>query len=242
MADTPTPKKAATKRKPTARKTPAKATAKVSTEPNPPVEEAPTGPPNPPVEEAPSGPSNPPVVAESKRRFVRNLSGAPFRMKLLRHASGERGIQLKPRGERGDIAPLEEGDLTDMILRDNHSLGLIEIITEGEATSTMMKQTTNQQAVHPALAALKNSQGEDGLTMSVGQSDAEVGVTVATLEDGQVVFERGKLGPEIRRPGESPGTPDNIPGGEPGRSPANEQPSFLSDLRSKTTVNPPQQG
>lgn len=176
-------------------------------------------------------------------RYVRNTSGAPFRMKLSRHAPGQRGIQLKPRGERGDIAPLEEGDMEDMILRDNLNLGLVEIITSNEATNAMGKQTTNRQAVHPALAALKNEKGEGNMTLNVEQSFEDQGVTVATLEDGQVVFDRGKGGPNIRRqPGEAPGVPANIPGAEPGHAPANEPASFLSDLRSKTTVNPTQKG
>lgn len=175
-------------------------------------------------------------------RYVRNMSGAPFRMKLNRHMPGQRGIALKPRGERGDIAPLEDDDMEDMILRDNLNLGLVEIITSSEATGAMSKQTINQQAVHPALAALKNSKGKDGMTLNVEQSFEDQGVTVATLEDGQVVFERGKGGPDIvrRQPGEAPGVPANIPGSEPGISPANESASFLSDLRASTTVNDPQ--
>lgn len=181
--------------------------------------------------------------AVSLVRYIRNMSGAPFRMKLGRHTAGQRGIQLKPRGERGDIAPLEDGDMEDMILRDNLNLGLIEIITSNEAIGAMGKQTINQQAVHPALAALKNSQGEGGMTLNVEKSFEDQGVTVAQLEDGQVVFDKGQRGqPTIRRqPGESPGVPANIPGAEPGHAPANEPASFLSDLRSKTTVNPPQQ-
>lgn len=177
-------------------------------------------------------------------RYVRNLSGAPFRIKLGRHTAGQRGIQLKPRGERGDMAPLEPNDIEDMILRDNLSLGLIEIITSSEATGAMSKQTVNQQSVHPALAALKNEKGDGGLTLNVEKSFEDQGIVVAQLEDGQIAFERGKAGPNIvrRQPGESPGTPANIPGAEPGHAPANESASFLSDLRSKTTVNPTQQG
>lgn len=184
--------------------------------------------------------------AEAKQtRYVRNRSGAPFRMKLSRHTSGQAGIALKPRGERGDIAPLEPGDLEDIIVRDNAQLGLIEIITEAEALGAMGKQTTNQQAVHPALAALRNSQGEEGMTLApMQQSFEEQGITVAKLEDGQIAFEKDGLGRDTsnikRQPGESPGVPANIPGAEPGHSPANEAPSFLSDLRSKTTVNPPE--
>ncbi len=180
--------------------------------------------------------------ARAIRRYVRNMSGAPFRMKLNRHAPGQRGIQLTPRGTRGDIAPIEPEDTSDMILQDNLALGLIEIITSAEASNTMAKQTTNQQAVHPALAALRNEKGDAGLTLNVDKSMEEQGIVVAQLEDGQIAFERGKGGPNIvrRQPGESPGTPANIPGSEPGHAPANESPSFLSDLRKNTTVNPVQ--
>lgn len=182
--------------------------------------------------------------AQSQVRYVRNRSGAPFRMKLGRHTGGQPGISLKPRGERGDISPLESGDLEDMILRDNLALGLVEIITETEAVRATGKQTTNQQTAHPALAALRNEQGEGGMTLAPMQkSFDEQGIAVAQLEDGQIAFERDKRGRETikRQPGEAPGVPANIPGAEPGNAPANESPSFLSDLRSKTTVNPPQQ-
>lgn len=181
---------------------------------------------------------------DNQKRYVRNMSGAPFRMKLSRHTGGQHGIALKPRGERGDISPLEDGDLEDMILRDNMALGLIEIVTESEAHGAMSKQTTNQQAVHPALAALRNEKGDGGMTLNVDKSMEEQGIVVAQLEDGQIAFERGKGGPNIvrRQPGESPGTPANIPGSEPGHAPANESASFLSDLRDKTSVNPTQRG
>lgn len=223
MANTPNPKKkpAVTRTRKTAvRKTPTPAASNVDPPVIPPVE---TGP-----------------------RYVRNLSGAPFRMKLNRHTPGQQGIQLKPRGERGDMAPLEEVDYQDPILSDNTSLGLVEIITQHEATNAMGKQTINQRAVHPALAALRNENDEEGLTLNVQRQADEDSIVVAELDNGEIAFERqtpGK-GAEIKRParapGESPGTPANIPGAEPGHSPANESATFLSDLRDKTKVNPVQ--
>ncbi len=238
MADTPTPKKPAAKRaprKPAVKKT---ATPKpVATEPE--------------ITEAQREEVRREYIellkeeqaqAANQKRYVRNMSGAPFRMKLTRHSGGQQGIALKPRGERGDISPLEANDLEDMILRDNLALGLIEIITEMEAHGAMGKQTTNQQAVHPALAALRNEKGQDGMVLNVDKSMEEQGIVVAQLEDGQIAFERGKGGPNIvrRQPGEAPGVPANIPGAEPGNAPANEAATFLSDLRSNAIVNPTQ--
>jgi hypothetical protein len=220
MTDTPVPKKPAAKRtrKAPAKKTPAKKAS--ASEPIAPVE----------------------TPQEEQRLFIRNMSGVPFRIKLHRHTAGQGGIQLKPRGERGDISPLEKGDTDDIVLKDNIALGLIELVAELYAIQAIEKQSTNQQAPHSALAALRNEKGEGGLTVSMEKSAEEQGVTVASLEDGQIVFDPGKGGPSIRRPGEAPGVPANIPGAEPGIRPANEEASFLSDLRKNVQVNPVQKG
>ena len=126
------------------------------------------------TEEAPTGPW-----------FVRNLRNVEFRMRLDRQKSGTKSTTLKPRGSRGDLVKLQPEDLEDDNLIANVELGIIEIIPLGEAKAVLAKQATNQQqAVHPAMAMLRNELGKP-YDPSAIRTEAEFnsqGVVVAHLQ------------------------------------------------------------
>jgi hypothetical protein len=96
----------------------------------------------------------------------------------------KRATELKPRGQRGDMLRLEPQDLNDPELITQVEYGLIEIITEAQARDIIRKQAHNvQQAIHPAMAALRNELGEEYAQDAV-RVDVEYnsqGVTVAQL-------------------------------------------------------------
>lgn len=153
------------------------------------------------------------------KKFVRNATGYGYRNRLERQQDQKNALTLEPRGRRGDLAPLQPGDLEDPGLAADIAQGLLEVITEGEAKEILSKQTTNQQAVHPALASLRNEKGEEYPedALKVVESYEDQGTTVAELEDGQIVIDRGTGA--IRRtrpPGAAPGTPAGIPGADYG--------------------------
>lgn len=108
-------------------------------------------------------------------RNLRNLHVSVFPQK--------RRVELAPRGQRNDLAPLEKGDLSDAgFLADKDVL--FEIITQGEADKVTAKQATNiQQARHPALDMIRNDKGEryeDGAVKMEQNSEAQ-GKVVADL-------------------------------------------------------------
>ena len=171
--------------------------------------------------------------AEPEQLFVRNNYHTDFSLRLDRH-EGKRRIELKPRGQRGDFSPIQKADLSDPALIANVNIGVIEVITAGEAAEVATKQTTNQQKVHPALAVLRNELGEEYAQDAVKTEIPfeQQGVVVAELEDGNVVMERGGIRRK-RGPGEGPGTPDYVAGAETQHAPAGEEPAFLSDLAAR---------
>lgn len=91
--------------------------------------------------------------------WVRNAYPAPFSIRLERHDKKKR-IELKARGQRGDLFPLNEGDIDDPTLQQNLTTGLIEIIPDGEAKNIVSKQTMNLQREHVPIAILRNEKGE----------------------------------------------------------------------------------
>lgn len=136
--------------------------------------------------------SKPATRRPPQKKFLRNTTGVEFRIRLDRHGKDGRPLLLQPRGMRGDIAPLQKDDLSDAILLDNVALGYVELITEAEAKSAIHKQATNRQASHPALAALRTETGEEYPEGAVKVEEVfeDQGEVVATLDDGQVVFDR----------------------------------------------------
>lgn len=91
--------------------------------------------------------------------WVRNAYNAPFSLRLERQDKKKR-IELKARGQRGDMFPLQEGDLDDPTLQSNLNTKLIEIIPNGEAKNVLSKQTMNLQREHVPIAILRNEKGE----------------------------------------------------------------------------------
>jgi hypothetical protein len=141
-------------------------------------------------EPAPSNPAqeavlNPePDPAQPQVFYARNL-GSVTRFRLSRQQDKtKRATELKPRGQRGDMLRLEPQDLNDPELITQVEYGLIEIITEAQARDIIRKQAHNvQQAIHPAMAALRNELGEEYAQDAV-HVDVEYnsqGITVAQL-------------------------------------------------------------
>jgi hypothetical protein len=181
-----------------------------------------------------------PAPVENTQKYIRNLYGSLVRVKFSRHTPAERGIILQPRGQRGDLSPVSAEDLNDPVFLDNQG-SLFELVDGDQAREIVGKQTTNQQAIHPALSALRNEKNEEyeQKVVTVDESFEKQGVTVAQLEDGQVVV--NSEGIQRRKRGEAPGTPDYIAGADVNHATAGEEASYLSDLRKSTQVDPPRQ-
>lgn len=116
--------------------------------------------------------------------YVRNGTRTQFNIRLDRQTE-KRRIQLKPRGEPGDLHPLKDEDLNDPVLRQNVGLGLCEVIPAGEAADIVNNQTHNMgNRVHTPLAVLTNERGEayknGGLRVEAEFNSQ--GVTVAQLD------------------------------------------------------------
>lgn len=116
--------------------------------------------------------------------YVRNGTRTQFNIRLDRQTE-KRRLQLKPRGEPGDLHPLKDEDLNDPVLRQNVGLGLCEVIPAGEAAEIVNNQTNNMhRRVHTPLAVLTNERGEQYAQGAV-RVEAEFnsqGVTVAQLD------------------------------------------------------------
>jgi hypothetical protein len=116
--------------------------------------------------------------------YMRNLGGTT-RFRLSRQQKrGDKATELKPRGQRGDLAKLHPEDLQDPELITQVEYGLIEVITAAEAAEIIRKQATNQQAqTHPAMAALRNELGKpyEQHQIKIDPEFNSQGVTVAKL-------------------------------------------------------------
>lgn len=157
--------------------------------------------------------------------YVRNQTNCDVGLRLERQSDrSKKRVDLKPRGQRGDLQKLQEGDLDDTTLLDNVYLNVVEIITAAEAKEVVSKQSTNQQqAVHPAMASLRNELGQ-AYEQDQIKVDAEFnsqGVTVAHLNPqgggAGALPDLGKRGIDwtAARQG-TQGQPNNVgPGGNP---------------------------
>lgn len=120
--------------------------------------------------------------------YVRNLTNVPFSLRLDRQTERRR-IELKPRGNPGDMHPLEDADRKDPVLLRNMRIGAIEVLPAGEANSIMDKQTYNMgPRQHTPSVILRNAKGEE---YAQGAIKTEVefgqqGVVVATLDPNQM--------------------------------------------------------
>jgi hypothetical protein len=140
----------------------------------------------------------------STQKFVRNLYGTPLGIRL---ASGER-LDLRPRGQRGDLAPLSKEQEKDAKIILNAGV-TVEVIGEAEATKVVQGQTTNQQSYHPALQILRdsNDQPYPQQAVEVTEDPQTEGDVVALLKDGEIVTQHvpGKGQQVVRDAGRSVG-------------------------------------
>lgn len=132
--------------------------------------------------------------------YVRNLRNVEVGIRLERQqGTGKKRLELKPRGERGDIKSLQENDLSDPALLSNIELGVIEVITAAEAKIAIDKQSINeQQRVHPAMAMLRDELGNPA-TFHGADEYVDRSITVAELnpvggEYGEIEFDRQNKG------------------------------------------------
>lgn len=162
-----------------------------------------------------------PAKKKAEQLFVRNVRHVPVSVRL---DTGKR-LELRPRGQRGDCAPVTEEEMQDdKFLRNSGNL--FEVITSSEANNVIEKQTTNQQAVHPALAHIRNERNEPyEKGVVVGEEFTAEGQKVA------VVSERG----EIQR-FKAPGSVDNPLPDIPSHVPPEEAADWLA--RQKTLEGP----
>lgn len=141
---------------------------------------------------------------KSTQKFIRNIRHVPVGVRL---GTGRR-IDLNRRGERGDTAPINTEEQNDEIFLGNVGL-LFELISDEDGKKVIAKQTTNQQSVHPALAHMRNSLGEEytkGVVV-VEQSQDERPVVASIDERGMIT--------RFKAPGTSdnpiPEVPQNVP-------------------------------
>ena len=128
-------------------------------------------------------------------KYVRNLLLSPFHLRLQRQnqKDGIRRIELKPRGVRGDMHPLEPGDENDPTLAG--SLGYIEIIGFGTARKIQQGQTHNIQKTNTTLAMITNEVGEPITKLTVETEYNQQGVVVAYTDPNQrAKLEQGEFG------------------------------------------------
>lgn len=114
-------------------------------------------------------------------KWVRNLYTSPFSLRLQRQSDTKtRRIELKPRGVRGDMFPLEDGDEKDHILIAN--LGRVEIIGDGTAKRVLAGQTHNIQKTNTTLAMITNEVGEPIKRLTVETEYNQQGVVVGYID------------------------------------------------------------
>jgi hypothetical protein len=120
--------------------------------------------------------------------YVRNLTNVPFSVRLDRQTESRR-IELKARGNPGDMHPLQDDDRKDPVLLRNINIGAVEIVPAGEANEIMGKQTFNMgPRQHTPSAILRNAKGEayaDG-AIKTEIEWGQKGITVATLDPAQM--------------------------------------------------------
>jgi hypothetical protein len=139
-------------------------------------------------------------------QWVRNGLGAEYSVRLERQDKKKR-IELKPRGMRGDLFKLQDGDLEDPSLLDSVERGIVEIVGDGDAQTILSKQTKNMGRQHTALAMLRNEKGEPYAPDAI-KIEAEFnrqGVVVAQLDpniQGDKAIAKDPMGGLVR-PGDA---------------------------------------
>ena len=149
----------------------------------------------------------------STKKWVRNLRQMEVGFRLKE--SNDR-IDLKPRGYRGDMTPLNRAQLNDPQVERNEGL-LFEIITDSEAQKILEKQHINaQKAKHPALNTLRNSKDLPMEDVSLELSNEEQAILVAQLkEEGrQIHIQRSE--PEVAQEQDEAARRKDVEGPEAG--------------------------
>lgn len=93
-------------------------------------------------------------------KYIRNGYPSEQFIRLERQEDNGKRIKLSARGQRGDLFPLQDGDVDDPAIQDGLRRGLIELIGNGDAQEIIRRQTSNIQTQHVPLNTLRNSQGE----------------------------------------------------------------------------------
>lgn len=149
----------------------------------------------------------------STQKYIRNLYGSPLGLRV----SKDDRIELRPRGQRGDLVPVSKEQISKLAPNIDF---MVELISEAEAARVITSQTNNQQSYHPALIALRDPLGgeydQDDVELGVDPQDE--GETVAYLKDGDIVTERipGKGQQMVRNPPRQLGPQiiGNLPGSD----------------------------
>lgn len=123
---------------------------------------------------------------EKGPKWIRNGYNTETNVRLDRQdkSKGQRRIELKPRGQRGDMFQIKEEDLQDPTLMDSIERGIVHVIGDGDAKTILSKQTHNMNRTHTPLALLRNEQGEPYAPGAI-KVEAEFnsqGVVVAQLD------------------------------------------------------------
>ncbi len=137
-------------------------------------------------------------------KWIRSGVSSEFVLRLERQEDKRRRIELKPRGQRGDLFPLEPGDEKDQGVVTSVQAGYVELIGQSEAEEIIAHQTTNIHRVHSPLAVLTNERGErpeGGFGVKVETEHGKQGVVVGVIKPEE--SQKRGLG-EIYRPGQVP--------------------------------------
>lgn len=164
----------------------------------------------------------------STKRFIRAIY-APAGGTRITLNNGSR-FQLQPRGQIGDLAPVDKDDMNDPIYHQNKGV-MFEEISEAEAKKIMEKQSTNAQAPRQAsvLSQIRDEYGNPmKQSVKVEQPFEQQGQVVATVEDsapgrftdghqGLITRSEGGMAPDQQVVPGSQGhpqqqqVPDNVP-------------------------------
>lgn len=128
------------------------------------------------------------AARKTTQKYARNLQRVPLGIRL---DTGRR-LELKPRGERGDLLLISKDEEQDPKLMGNVDLSVIEIISAAEAKTVTDKQLTNsRQAIHPAMAAMRNEMGDPYQSPPVVETVfEEQGTVVGQIEDNALYDKR----------------------------------------------------
>jgi hypothetical protein len=175
-----------------------------------------------------------PAKRKAQDRYVRNIRNVRVTLRAQ-----DRRIDLAPRGQRNDLAPLNKGDKDDEnFMADLGSL--FELITKAEAEQVREKQSTNRQAQHHAARdIIRNEHGDpyedDAITVEE-EFNQEQGKAVAPLDDqGHLTIDRTGI-----RRAEIPGSQENPLPEIPDSIAPEDQAEYLRTL--KVTKEPTQKG